>query len=118
MKFQADNEGSSALPAEAKEVAMDEIVKEIRTVKRQNLITHGLLSALIVVTAVWQFKEASLLLSMKEMVTHPIKSVGNMIADFLELKKKKPVIEAHPLPPISVPELPRMDPALPVYEWQ
>lgn len=96
----------------AKEVVMDDIVKELKNVKRQNLITHCLLSIMIIVTAVWQFKEASILLNMKEKVTHPIQAVGGIIASsfkWKERKGKKLAIQAPPLPPIGIPELPHVD---------
>lgn len=117
MKLPLEKEESSALTAGArdcgtKEVGMDEIVKELKSVKRQNLITHCLLSVMIIVTAVWQFSEASLLLNMKEKVTHPIRAVGDVFASsfkWKERKGKKPVIEAPSLPPISVPELLHLD---------
>ncbi|ONK77822.1 uncharacterized protein A4U43_C02F11090 [Asparagus officinalis] len=91
------------------EVEVKEIVKELRIVKRQNVITHCLLSVMIIVTAVWQFSEASLLLNMKEKVTHPIRAVGDMVTGSIKWKGGTPKIEAPPLPPISVPELPHMD---------
>ena len=114
LKCPLEKEEPSALRSEtgdcdAKDVRMDEIVKELRTVKRQNLITHCLLSVLIVVTTVWQFSEASLLLKMKERVSHPMRAVGDMVAGSFKWKGKKPAVEAPPLPPIAVPELPRLD---------
>ncbi|MQL99780.1 hypothetical protein Taro_032511, partial [Colocasia esculenta] len=36
------------------DLGADEIAKEIRNVKRQNNITHGLLSVMIILTAIWQ----------------------------------------------------------------
>lgn len=114
LKCPTEKEEPSALAAEAgnqevKEMEMVEIVKELRSVKRQNVITHCLLTVMIIVTTVWQVSEASILFGMKEKVTHPIRSVGDMIARSLKLKGKKPTIDAPPLPPISVPELPRVD---------
>ncbi|KAK8360688.1 hypothetical protein V6Z12_A04G180500 [Gossypium hirsutum] len=41
----------------------EEIVKELKAVKRQNTITHCLLSALIVVTLIWELSEVSLVLN-------------------------------------------------------
>ncbi|MQM14078.1 hypothetical protein Taro_047006 [Colocasia esculenta] len=36
------------------DLGADEIAKEIRNVKRQNNITHGLLYVMIILTAIWQ----------------------------------------------------------------
>ncbi|KAJ6853178.1 uncharacterized protein M6B38_251555 [Iris pallida] len=100
---------SKAAEYGANEVGLNEVVRELKKVKRQNLITHCLLSVMIVVTAVWQFSEASLLIRIKQKFSHPIKSVGDMITDSLKGQGKKPKIEAPGLPPIGVPQLPSMD---------
>lgn len=54
-------------------------MEELRKVRRQNTITHVLLSVLIVVTAVWQFSEFSFILEIKNNVQHPFPAVGGMI---------------------------------------
>ncbi|KAL5724852.1 hypothetical protein ACHQM5_008063 [Ranunculus cassubicifolius] len=105
-----------------KEVSSGEIVKELREVKSQNRITHWLLSGVIVLIAVWQFSEVSVLLRVKNKVTHPFKTVGSMFnsaQDALQhldgrmpdvvapLKKHKSEEASHPV--LRVPELPYMD---------
>ncbi|KAJ6836461.1 uncharacterized protein M6B38_327965 [Iris pallida] len=57
---------SKAAEYGANEVGLNEVVRELKKVKRQNLITHCLLSVMIVVTAVWQFSEASLLIRLSK----------------------------------------------------
>ncbi|KAG9445913.1 hypothetical protein H6P81_012041 [Aristolochia fimbriata] len=57
----------------------EEIVRELREVKRQNRITHWLLSVMIAVTLAWQLSEVSLILSVKHKVSHPLKTLGGMI---------------------------------------
>ncbi|KAK1270444.1 hypothetical protein QJS04_geneDACA012588 [Acorus gramineus] len=103
-------------------------MRELKAVKRQNLITHCLLSVVIVVTVVWQLSEVSFLLSMKDKVSHPIRSIWNVMEGALKGGGKiqdpnKPnnhtLIEASPLLPLSVPELPHVDlPALPFNNGQ
>ncbi|WOL11435.1 hypothetical protein Cni_G20197 [Canna indica] len=92
-----------------KQVDMDEIAKELRRVRRQNLITHCLLSVVIVLTAVWQFSEVSLLLATKEKLCHPLRAIGEAVKGNLKGNGKRPRIETSPLPPIGVPELPHVD---------
>ncbi|KAJ0988824.1 hypothetical protein J5N97_007180 [Dioscorea zingiberensis] len=92
------------------DVRIDEIVKEIKMVKRQNKITHCLLSALIIVTAFWQFSEVSMLLAVKEKFSNPLKAVGDMIKGALKVRGNKRLTEP---PPVGVPQLPHVDiPAL------
>eukprot|EP00268_Persea_americana_P034067 TRINITY_DN336_c0_g1_i7.p1 TRINITY_DN336_c0_g1~~TRINITY_DN336_c0_g1_i7.p1 ORF type:complete len:113 (-),score=25.29 TRINITY_DN336_c0_g1_i7:719-1057(-) len=62
---------------------MEEIVKELRVIRKQNTVTHWLLSVLIVVTAVWQMSEVSLLLYLKDSVKHPFKAIGGLITGSL-----------------------------------
>ncbi|KAL4586518.1 hypothetical protein LXL04_011154 [Taraxacum kok-saghyz] len=56
----------------------EKIVKELKKVKKQNLITHCLLSAMIVLTVAWQISEVSIILKVKDGVNHPFRSVGNI----------------------------------------
>lgn len=68
-----------------KEKEDDEIVKEVKKVKRQNFVTHCLLSVMIVLTVAWQLSEVSLIMKVKDGINHPFRSVGNM---FQEMKEK------------------------------
>ncbi|CAD5166379.1 unnamed protein product [Musa acuminata subsp. malaccensis] len=94
---------------EKREVGMDEIARELRKVKKQNLITHCLLSVMLVITAVWQFNEVSLLLAVRDKLSHPLRTVGDVVKRCLKGNGKRPQIEALPLPPIAVPELSNAD---------
>ncbi|XAR48189.1 hypothetical protein NMG60_11030925 [Bertholletia excelsa] len=96
----------------------EEIIKELRKVKRQNFITHCLLSTMIVLTAAWQLSEVSLVLKIKEGFNHPFKSLGGMLAGMLKRPAKNgenqasselEQIEGPPLPPLKIPELPHLD---------
>lgn len=61
----------------------EEIAQELKKVKKQNFITHCLLVAMIVLTITWQISEVSLLLWLKNGVTHPVKSFGSMVKGML-----------------------------------
>ncbi|KAL0004609.1 hypothetical protein SO802_012170 [Lithocarpus litseifolius] len=98
-----------------------EIVKELKKVKRQNFVTHCLLSVLIVLTAAWQVSEVKLILKVKEGFSHPFQSFGSLLTGMLkgpnkngeDAEKKsshaEQPIEAPPLPAIKIPELPHVD---------
>lgn len=79
------------------ETDVKKITKDIKIIKRQNCITHNLLSALIVVTMIWQFGEVSVILAVKEKVTHPVRSIGDMIKGALTGKGKKSLLEGSTL---------------------
>ncbi|CAL5067303.1 unnamed protein product [Urochloa decumbens] len=94
----------------SKEVELADIAKDLSKIKRQNMVTHLLLGAVIVLTAVWQVNEVSFLLWVQRKMSNPFKSLGDMVKDTLKLKGRKPVsIESSPLPPVGVPEVGRGD---------
>ncbi|OWM89772.1 uncharacterized protein LOC116201766 [Punica granatum] len=74
-----NTEDSGGKPKGTREVETDEIVKELKQVKRQNTITHWLLSIMIVLTLTWQVSEVSLVLKLKDGISHPFRSVGSML---------------------------------------
>ncbi|EEF47453.1 uncharacterized protein LOC8286781 [Ricinus communis] len=96
------------------EIGAEEIVKELKHVKRQNIVTHCLLSALIVITVAWQVSEVSLILKLKDGFTHPFKSFGSVLAGMIKLpgantkdaEKDKEHTEASS--PLHMPELPHI----------
>ncbi|KAL9165991.1 hypothetical protein ABFS82_05G001000 [Erythranthe guttata] len=57
----------------------EEIMKELKNIKRQNSITHCLLTTLIVLTLAWQFSEVSLILKIKNGLSNPFKAVGGIV---------------------------------------
>lgn len=65
-----------------------DVIKELKKVEKQNNKTHWLLSALIVLTLVWQLSEVSLLLKLKEGLNHPLKSVRSMVAKMVKRRKQ------------------------------
>ncbi|BFG16081.1 hypothetical protein CerSpe_023550 [Prunus speciosa] len=92
------------------EIDREEIIKELNKVKRQNTITHWLLSVMIVLTVAWQASEVTLLWKFKDGLSHPFKYIGDMLSgkgtgkDSEEHKK-----EVSPLPCLKIPELPHAE---------
>lgn len=127
-KSETANEGRRR--ESSSEMGKEEIIKELNEVKRQNFITHCLLSALIVLTAAWQLSEVSLILKVKEGLTNPLKSLGGLITGLLTGNsrptgqevvdklacsvKPKPLLAASSLPGLKIPELPAVE--LPVFD--
>lgn len=110
----------------------EEIIQELKQVKRQNFITHCLLSAMIVITVAWQLSEVSLILTLKEGLSNPLKFFGGMITGVLKgprvtgqeveklasAAKQKPIlaVSSLPIPSLRIPVLPRVElPELPVF---
>ncbi|CAD5313812.1 unnamed protein product [Arabidopsis thaliana] len=61
------------------EESIEEIAKDIKKVKKQNKITHVLLSATIILTLVWQLSEYSMIFMLKDRISHPVRSIGGML---------------------------------------
>lgn len=61
----------------------EEIARELKKVKRQNFVTHCLLGTMIVLTVAWQISEVSLLLWLKNGVSHPVRSLGSLVKGML-----------------------------------
>ncbi|KAF9607513.1 hypothetical protein IFM89_036875 [Coptis chinensis] len=119
------NETSAGSSGESKEIQTENILSELRKVKRQNSITHWLLSVLIILTAACQYSEVSLIMKVKNNLTHPFRSVGNMITNAQDALKhfdghepfdasKQAQIASPSVPALKIPDLPNMD--LPVLD--
>ncbi|QCE13085.1 hypothetical protein DEO72_LG11g78 [Vigna unguiculata] len=67
----------------------DEIMKELKKVKKQNFVTHCLLSVMIVLTVVWQVSEVSLILQLKDGLSHPFRSFGNILKGMVKVPDVK-----------------------------
>ncbi|GKF15554.1 hypothetical protein Tco_0057016, partial [Tanacetum coccineum] len=101
------------------------IVKELKELKRQNFITQCLLSAMIVLTVTWQISEVSIILKLKDGVTHPFRSIGGMLMSMIRPSKTigndedrdssitsnlaSNLIESSPVHDLKIPELPRIE---------
>lgn len=95
-------------------VTAEEVLRELKNVKRQNRTTHRLLSAILVMTAFWQLSELSLLSIIKQKLSHPFRLLGSLLigplkgaiikADQGKASEKSLAIEV-PLPPlVKLPE--------------
>lgn len=115
-------EGSNEACGCSSECGNEEIVKELRKVRKQNFVTHCLLSVMIILTVAWQLSEVSLLLKMKEGLSHPFKSLTGMVKGMLKpprmngqeaekegSTKQNPIVQAAALPGLKIPELPHVE---------
>ncbi|KAK8516739.1 hypothetical protein V6N13_080840 [Hibiscus sabdariffa] len=75
--------GSEEESGETENIVDEDIVKELEAVRRQNTITHCLVSALIVVTLIWQLFEVSLVHELQNGLTHPFRSFGSLLTGML-----------------------------------
>lgn len=97
------------------EIRAEEIVKELKKVKRQNFVTHCLLSVMIALTVAWQLSEVSLILQVKEGLSNPFRSVGSLLSGMLKGPAsngqdiEKQSSPAKKLPPLKIPEIPHVD---------
>ncbi|CAM8989217.1 unnamed protein product [Rhodiola kirilowii] len=62
----------------------NKMIKEINNLKRQNFITHCLLGTMIVLTLGWQLSEVSLILTLKNGLTNPFRSIGNVLSKMVK----------------------------------
>ncbi|KZV42669.1 hypothetical protein F511_25152 [Dorcoceras hygrometricum] len=64
-------------------------MKEVRNVKRQNQITHCLVTIMILLTAAWQISEVSLLWKLKKGLRNPFNFFGGIVKGLI-LKGARP----------------------------
>ncbi|XP_004502281.1 uncharacterized protein [Cicer arietinum] len=90
----------------------DEIIKELKKVKKQNFVTHCLLSVMIVLTVAWQLSEVSLVLKVKDGINHPFRSFGNMLKEIVKVSDingqdadDKENNESPSLPSLKIPDM-------------
>ncbi|KAL6190602.1 hypothetical protein ACLB2K_036996 [Fragaria x ananassa] len=87
----------------------EEIVKELNNLKRQNTITHWLLSVMIVLTIAWQASEVTMLLKVKNGLSNPFSYVGGLFSSLFSRgsdqngQNEKEKSDAFPSP--TMPEL-------------
>lgn len=101
----------------------EEITKEVRNIKRQNLITHCLVSTMILLTVAWQISEVSLLLKVKSGLRNPFNFFGGILKGIIlkgarsqgdgEQSSAKQKPDSNPplikLPDLHLPDLPIFD---------
>ncbi|XP_075504022.1 uncharacterized protein LOC142541368 [Primulina tabacum] len=115
------DESESPSPGHVNTHSCDEIVEELNKVKRQNLITHGLLSAMILVTLTWQLSEVSLILKIKHVLSSPLESLGGIAKRFFNgqpkvnvnvqqvMKQVSSIKDKVSFESPSIPELPQLE---------
>lgn len=115
----AKHEGRNEACNHCSETGNEEIVKELRKVRKQNLVTHCLLSVMIILTVAWQLSEVSILLKLKDGLSHPFKSLGGVVKGMLKRpdngnggaeklvvpSKQNPIVQAATLPGLKIPDL-------------
>ncbi|KAA0044571.1 uncharacterized protein E6C27_scaffold46G003210 [Cucumis melo var. makuwa] len=101
-------EGENNVERSEIKVKTEEIVKELKEVKKQNFVTHCLVSAMIILTVAWQISEVSFILKLRDgLLSNPFKSLGTI------LKRKttsaiQHQIEATELPQLNIPAIPHV----------
>ncbi|CAL9216415.1 unnamed protein product [Arabidopsis halleri] len=85
-KEEEEEESADSSPSKGKregqrqlEESIEELAKDIKKVKKQNTITHVLLSTLIILTLTWQLSEYSMIFMLKDRISHPVRSIGGML---------------------------------------
>ena len=117
-KIETENVDAGEVDGGCKGIETDEIVNELKKVKRQNFVTHCLLSVMIVLTVAWQLSEVSLVMKVKEGLNHPFRSFGSMLKGMVKVpdmngqepaNNKEHQPESSSLPSLKIPDMPHMD---------
>ncbi|CAI9093173.1 OLC1v1028606C1 [Oldenlandia corymbosa var. corymbosa] len=112
------------------DISKDDIVGELKKIRRQNFITHCLLSAMIVLTITWQVSEVSLILKVKDGLSNPFRTLGGLFKGMImkpqastdheedkqvsSADKQNPLLTTSPLPGLKIPKLPHVE--LPAFD--
>ncbi|KAF6161488.1 hypothetical protein GIB67_009367 [Kingdonia uniflora] len=103
-------DGCSKLQTTKDEKGIEDVLKELKKVKKQNSITHLLLSIMIVLTTTWQISEVSLILILKNKFTNPFKSFGDMVSGAIKGSGANALLDKHDhTPSLQIPEIPHID---------
>ncbi|KAI9125813.1 hypothetical protein K1719_003231 [Acacia pycnantha] len=96
----------------------DDIVKELKKLKRQNFITHCLLSVMIVLTVTWQISEACLVFKVRDGLNHPFRAFGSLFSGMFKAPdmngqgsddRDEHQSESPALPSMKIPDMPHVD---------
>ncbi|KAG9139590.1 hypothetical protein Leryth_016351 [Lithospermum erythrorhizon] len=90
LKSSQQNKTANEVASSDDEIMIDnkEILKELREIKKQNKRTQWLLSTMIVLTLTWQLSEVSLLFKLREGITNPFKTIGNVFTEIISKRRK------------------------------
>ncbi|KAM5568253.1 hypothetical protein ABKV19_016024 [Rosa sericea] len=83
----------------------EEIVKELKNLKRQNTITHWLLSVMVVLTIAWQASEVTLILKMKNGLSHPFSCIRGLFSGGSDQTGQDQKRKSDALPSLKMPDL-------------
>ncbi|KAJ0713954.1 hypothetical protein HanPI659440_Chr13g0484251 [Helianthus annuus] len=122
-QLDSEPEPNSALSnSRSDEDEEEKILKELKKVRRQNVVTHCLLSVMILLTVTWQISEVSIILKLKNGVAHPFRSIGSILLSMI--KPRRPqldkdndtliteasnLIESTPVHDLKLPKLPHLE---------
>ncbi|MFS8001435.1 hypothetical protein Hanom_Chr13g01190361 [Helianthus anomalus] len=100
----------------------EKILKELKKVRRQNVVTHCLLSVMILLTVTWQISEVSIILKLKNGVAHPFWSIGSILLSMIKPRRPQHdkdndtliteasnLIESTPVHDLKLPKLPHLE---------
>ncbi|MFS8001442.1 hypothetical protein Hanom_Chr13g01190431 [Helianthus anomalus] len=100
----------------------EKILKELKKVRRQNVVTHCLLSVMILLTVTWQISEVSIILKLKNGVAHPFRSIGSILLSMIKPRRPQHdkdndtliteasnLIESTPVHDLKLPKLPHLE---------
>ncbi|KAM2745411.1 hypothetical protein PS2_021147 [Malus domestica] len=108
-ELKPENESCGKADGGGAEIDTEKIVREVNKVKKQNSITHWLLSIMIVLTVAWQVSEATFLWKLNEGFRHPFRCIGGMLTGNGKDSEERHRSESPSLPSLQIPELPLPD---------
>ncbi|KAJ0477147.1 hypothetical protein HanRHA438_Chr13g0602101 [Helianthus annuus] len=122
-QLDSEPEPNSALSnSRSDEDEEEKILKELKKVRRQNVVTHCLLSVMILLTVTWQISEVSIILKLKNGVAHPFRSIGSILLSMIKphrpqldkdndtlITEASNLIESTPVHDLKLPKLPHLE---------
>ncbi|XP_068328011.1 uncharacterized protein [Pyrus communis] len=108
-ELKPENESCGKADGGGSEIDTEKIVREVNKVKKQNSITHWLLSIMIVLTVAWQASEATFLWKLNEGFRHPFRCIGGMLTGNGKDSEERHRGESPSLPSLQIPEFPLPD---------
>ncbi|KAM0047399.1 hypothetical protein Hdeb2414_s0009g00327941 [Helianthus debilis subsp. tardiflorus] len=122
-QLDSEPEPNSALSnSRSDEDEEEKILKELKKIRRQNVVTHCLLSVMILLTVTWQISEVSIILKLKNGVAHPFRSIGSIFLSMIKPRRPQRdkdddtlitetsnLIESTPVHDLKLPKLPHLE---------
>ena len=73
-----------------------------KKIEKQNKITHWILGLMVIGTAIWRFKLASMALGVQKTLNHPLQTLGGMVAKKFKGKNKEEMHSVNPFQNVDV----------------